>query len=45
MDVLAEAGVVKLIKVYQRGVFWGAQEVLDALDQFATRAGKRSRAS
>ena len=44
MDVLAKAGVVQLTKVHPRGVFWRAQEVLDALDAFAINAGKRNRA-
>ena len=45
MDVLTEAGVVELTKVYQRGVFWPAQEVLDALDAFSARSGRRGRAA
>ena len=45
MDVLTASGVTEPTKVYQRGLFWRAQEVLDVLDAFSANAGKRSRAT
>ncbi|PJJ70408.1 Fic family protein [Sediminihabitans luteus] len=41
MDALVEAGVVVETRVHRNGVMWSALQVLDALDDFAERAGKR----
>ncbi|MGQ0608183.1 MAG: Fic family protein, partial [Chloroflexota bacterium] len=42
---LVDAGVLVEFTDRKRNQLWGAPEVLDALDQFAARAGRRARAS
>ncbi|PRA14150.1 cell filamentation protein Fic [Arthrobacter sp. MYb211] len=41
MDLLTENGVVIGVDKYKRGRFWRAPEMLNALDAFAERAGRR----
>ena len=42
LDRLTEAGVLTRFSLYRRGLGWRADAVLDALDQFAVRAGRRN---
>ena len=42
---LIEAGVVEELTDKKRNQTWAAREVLDAIDRFAARAGRRNRAS
>ena len=42
LDALEAAGVVVVDK-FKKGRFWRAPEMLEALDAFAERAGRRSR--
>jgi hypothetical protein len=42
---LVESGVVVEFTDKKRNQLWRAPEVLDALDRFAARAGRRNRAS
>lgn len=43
LDVLEAAGVVVGVDKFKKGRFWRAPEMLEALDAFAERAGRRSR--
>jgi hypothetical protein len=43
MQVLEEAGVVKGFDKFKRGRHWRSDEILDALDAFAARSGRRGR--
>lgn len=43
MQVLEEAGVVEGFDKFKRGRHWRSDEILDALDSFAARSGRRSR--
>lgn len=45
LQPLVDAGVVVEFSDKKRGQLWRAPEVLDALDRFAVRAGRRNRAS
>ena len=42
LDRLTEAGVLTRFSLYRRGLGWRADAVLDALDRFAVRAGRRN---
>lgn len=44
MRTLVEAGIVKSKAEHQLGPFWRSDEILEAVDAFAARAGRRSRA-
>lgn len=41
MDTLTEAGITVGVDKFKRGRFWRAPEILQALDAFAERAGRR----
>jgi Fic family protein len=43
MQVLEEAGVVQGFDKFKRGRHWKSDEILDALDAFAARSGRRGR--
>ncbi|APF41895.1 cell filamentation protein Fic [Neomicrococcus aestuarii] len=43
MDQLIEAKIVIGVDKYKRGRFWRAPEMLEALDKFAERAGRRQK--
>ena len=43
LDALEEAGVVVGVNKFKKGRFWRAPEMLNALDAFAERAGRRVR--
>jgi Fic family protein len=43
LDALEEAGVVVGVNKFKKGRFWRAPEMLEALDAFAERAGRRTR--
>lgn len=43
MQVLEEVGVVKGFDKFKRGRHWRSDEVLDAMDAFAARSGRRGR--
>lgn len=43
LDVLEAAGVVVGVNKFKKGRFWRAPEMLEALDAFAERAGRRNR--
>lgn len=43
LDVLEAAGVVVGVDKFKKGRFWRAPEMLEALDAFAERAGRRNR--
>ena len=45
IDALVEAEILKETNNNKRGRIWIADEVLDALDEFAARAGRRARPS
>lgn len=42
MSALVDAGIVKSKAEHRLGPFWQSDEVLDAIDRFAKRAGRRS---
>lgn len=44
MKTLVEAGIVKSKAEHQLGPFWRSDEILEAVDAFAARAGRRGRA-
>lgn len=43
LAALVEAGIVKSKAEHQLGPFWRSEEILEAIDAFAERAGRRSR--
>ncbi|HEY5223782.1 MAG TPA: Fic family protein [Microbacteriaceae bacterium] len=43
LDQLVRAGVLRAFSVHRQGRFWRADEILQALDAFAARAGRRDR--
>lgn len=43
LDALEEAGIVVGVNKFKKGRFWRAPEMLEALDAFAERAGRRTR--
>ncbi|MET3919943.1 Fic family protein [Arthrobacter sp. UYEF20] len=43
LDALEEAGIVVGVNKFKKGRFWRAPEMLEALDGFAERAGRRTR--
>ena len=43
LDALEAAGVVVGVDKFKKGRSWRAPEMLEALDAFAERAGRRSR--
>lgn len=44
MRALVDAGIVKSKAEHQLGPFWRSDEILNAVDEFAKRAGRRARA-
>lgn len=44
LKALVEAGILKSKAEHELGPFWRSEEVLDAIDRFAERAGRRERA-
>lgn len=43
MRALVDAGIVKSNAEHQPGPFWRTEEILEAVDSFAKRAGRRQR--
>jgi len=41
LDKLSSAGILRGKAEYRRGTLWRSQEILDAIDRFAARAGRR----
>jgi hypothetical protein len=45
IEHLEEKGILTKVSGHYRNRKWAAPEILDALDEFAVRAGRRSRAT
>ena len=43
MDSLESAGIVVGVDKFKQGRFWRAPEMIEALDAFAERAGRRTK--